>query len=140
MTHFEYKVIPAPKKGLRGKGVKGTDGKFANALTTVMNDMAADGWQYQRSDTLPLEERSGLTGKTTTYMNMLVFRRETELKEEKSDTPVLAIAAPVIENTLGPAEIKEKSEPTPTPLLDQIDAIDQNNAPTLGAAGEKLKT
>ncbi|MEM9580820.1 MAG: hypothetical protein AAF891_09045 [Pseudomonadota bacterium] len=75
MTRFEYKVIPAPLRGKRGKGVKGHDGKFAFALQGLMNDMGLDGWEYQRAETLPSEERSGLTGRTTVYRNMLVFRR-----------------------------------------------------------------
>lgn len=77
MAEFEYKVIPAPKRGVKAKGVKSVEDQFANALTTVMNDAAADGWEYQRTDTLPCEERSGLRGSTTTFQNMLVFRRMT---------------------------------------------------------------
>lgn len=72
---FEYKVIPAPSRGQRGKGVKGAEARFAHALEIVMNDMAAEGWEYQRAETLPSEERSGLTGTTTTFRNVLVFRR-----------------------------------------------------------------
>ena len=75
MTRYEYKVIPAPNRGQRGKGVKGADGKFANALELTMNQMGRDGWEYQRAETLPSEERAGLTGKTTVYRNVLVFRR-----------------------------------------------------------------
>jgi hypothetical protein len=87
MTTFEYKVVPAPKRGLKGKGVRGSDAKFANALQSVMNEHGSDGWEYQRTDTLPCEERQGLTGKTTTFQNMLVFRRTaasdiTELQPE----------------------------------------------------------
>jgi hypothetical protein len=83
VTAYEYKVVPAPKKGLRGKGIKGTDAKFANALMHVMNTLGADGWEYQRTDTLPCEERRGLTGKTTVFQNLLVFRRElTTMKQE----------------------------------------------------------
>lgn len=76
MSVYEYKVVPAPKKGQRGKGVRGGEHKFANALETLMNNLGADGWDYRRTDTLPCEERSGLTGRTTTFQNMLVFRRE----------------------------------------------------------------
>lgn len=76
MRRFEYKVIPAPKKGKRGKGVRGSEGKFANALQNIMNTHGADGWEYIRTDTLPSEERTGLTGRTTVFQNMLVFRRE----------------------------------------------------------------
>lgn len=75
MSRFEYKVVPAPVRGLKGRGIKGTPARFANALQSVMNEYGADGWEYQRTDTLPVEERQGLTGKTTTFQNMLVFRR-----------------------------------------------------------------
>lgn len=75
MTTYHYKVIPAPTRGLRGKGVKGAEGKFAHALEQVMNEMGTAGWEYQRAETLPCEERSGLTSKTTTFRNVLVFRR-----------------------------------------------------------------
>ncbi len=37
--------------------------------------IASPRWEYLRTDTLPSEERSGLTGKTTVFHNMLVFRR-----------------------------------------------------------------
>ncbi|WP_420863030.1 DUF4177 domain-containing protein [Algirhabdus cladophorae] len=80
MEKFEYKVVPAPKRGKRGKGVRGSEGKFANALETVMNDMGALGWQYLRTDTLPSEERQGLTGRTTVFQNMLVFYRPVDVE------------------------------------------------------------
>ncbi|MAM61652.1 DUF4177 domain-containing protein [Maritimibacter sp. UBA3975] len=76
MQRYEYNVVPAPKKGKRAKGVKGVEGRFAHALSECMNEMAADGWEYLRTDTLPSEERSGLTGRSTVFQNMLVFRRE----------------------------------------------------------------
>lgn len=75
MSQYEYKVVPAPKKGLKAKGVKSTEARFAHALETAMNALGAEGWEYQRSDTLPSEERSGLTRRVTTFQNMLVFRR-----------------------------------------------------------------
>ncbi|EET48490.1 DUF4177 domain-containing protein [Thalassobium sp. R2A62] len=90
---FEYKVIPAPKKGRKARGVRGTEKRFANALELAMNELAAEGWEYQRTDTLPCEERQGLTGRTTSFQNMLVFRRTVDEAVDRSD--VLAIAAPV---------------------------------------------
>ncbi|WP_245882521.1 DUF4177 domain-containing protein [Yoonia sediminilitoris] len=74
---YEYKVVPAPTRGLKAKGVKTAEDRFANALQTAMNDLAADGWEYQRTDTLPCEQREGLMSKTTVYQNMLIFRRRT---------------------------------------------------------------
>ena len=76
MPRFEYKVVPAPKKAAKVKGVKTTEGRFAHELAKIMNAHGADGWEYQRTDTLPCEERHGLTGRTTTFQNMLVFRRQ----------------------------------------------------------------
>ncbi len=76
MPQFEYKIIPAPTRGEKQRGLKTTADRFAHALTQVMNDLGRDGWDYVRADTLPCEERSGFTGRTTTFQNMLVFRRE----------------------------------------------------------------
>ena len=78
MSGWEYKVVPAPKKGVKGAGVKGPEERFANAMEVLMNDMGAQGWEYQRSETLPSMERSGLTGSTTEWRNLLVFRRAIE--------------------------------------------------------------
>lgn len=75
MTRYDYKVVPAPAQGRKARGVKGAEGRFALALETVMNEYASDGWEYQRAETLPSEERQGLSGKTTVYRNVLVFRR-----------------------------------------------------------------
>ncbi|MGR3504057.1 DUF4177 domain-containing protein [Pseudaestuariivita sp.] len=75
MIAFEYKVVPAPQKGQKAKGVRSTEAKFALALERVMNEMAEGGWEYQRTDTLPCTEREGLIGTAMTYQSMLVFRR-----------------------------------------------------------------
>ncbi|MEC3861917.1 DUF4177 domain-containing protein [Mesobacterium sp. TK19101] len=75
MTVYEYKVVPAPAKGEKARGVKGAEARFAYALERVMNEMAEGGWEFQRSETLPAEERTGLTQTTTQWRNLLVFRR-----------------------------------------------------------------
>jgi len=77
MPTYEYKVVPAPRAGQKARGVKGTEAQFAHALETLMNDVAAEGWDYLRADTLPCEERQGFRGRTVTHQNMLVFRRMT---------------------------------------------------------------
>ncbi|TGD42723.1 DUF4177 domain-containing protein [Pseudotabrizicola sediminis] len=81
MQRFEYKVIPAPKRGEKLRGVKTTEDRFAQTLTQLMNSLGAEGWDYVRADTLPCDERAGLTGTRTTYQNMLVFRRVVEAAE-----------------------------------------------------------
>lgn len=75
MQAYEYKVIPAPVRGEKERGLKTGAERFAHALGLAMNALAAEGWEYWRAETLPAEERSGLTSKTTVYHNLLVFRR-----------------------------------------------------------------
>jgi hypothetical protein len=75
MPRYEYKVVPAPSKGIKGKGVRGAEAHFSFAVQELMNGMAGYGWEYQRAETLPSVERSGLTGTTTEWRNVLIFRR-----------------------------------------------------------------
>lgn len=72
---FEYSVIAAPLRGDKSRDTKSPTDRYALALSAELNRMAADGWDYVRADVLPSEERSGLTGRTTIYHNLLVFRR-----------------------------------------------------------------
>lgn len=114
---FEYKVVPAPTRGKKAKGVKGTAGRFAQALSDVMNDLAADSWEYLRTDTLPAEERSGLTGHTTVFQNMLVFRRAVATEAER--TQAVSIDA-------------ESDEDTPA----EVDSIEAETAEDASGSGE----
>jgi hypothetical protein len=75
LSQFEYRVIPAPLRGEKAKDAKTPTDRYSVALTTELNRMAQDGWEYVRADVLPSEERSGLTGRSTVYHNLLVFRR-----------------------------------------------------------------
>lgn len=76
MHEFEYKVIAAPDRGEKTRGAKTPGERYAQALTSVLNRMAREGWDYVRAEMLPSEERSGLTRRTTVYNNVLVFRRQ----------------------------------------------------------------
>ena len=96
MTNYEYQVVPAPRKGKYARKIKGAEAKFANTISILMNEMAAEGWEYQRAETLPCEERQGLTGKTIKYHSMLVFRREVAIEEEAEEVAAPVVAAPVV--------------------------------------------
>lgn len=111
MIKYEYKVVPAPAKGTKAKGVKTPEARFANSIEILMNDMAGDGWEYQRAELLPSEERSGLTGSTTNWRNVLVFRRA--LKD--ATTEDAAVAAPVVAAPVQ-AEPAPEFRHTPPPL------------------------
>jgi hypothetical protein len=111
---YEFKVIPAPRRGEKARGVKTTEERFALALTGVMNKLGAEGWDYVRADTLPVDERSGLTGTKTSYQNMLIFRRAVEV-----EAPVRLVAV----------------EPAPVaPRLGAANDAAEGAAPSIGPA------
>lgn len=91
---FEYTAIPAPTRGEKAKEAKTPGERYALALSDELNRMAADGWEYIRADVLPSEERTGLTGRSTVYHNLLIFRRETSHSAENAAVPVSAPSAP----------------------------------------------
>jgi hypothetical protein len=79
MTHYDYKVVPAPKRAKKVKGVKLPEELFALTLTEAINEVARQGWEYVRAEHLPAEAsrgwfRSALHGEQT----VLVFRRARE--------------------------------------------------------------
>lgn len=134
MPAFEYKVVPAPTRGIKAKGVRGTDARFAAALMEVMNELGAEGWQYQRSDTLPCDSRSAMGKKSTQYLNMLVFAREIaddsapaveETEAELPDTPVLRrLKAPVMAEATA-----QDDEPSAEDLADEAMETAAENTP-----------
>ena len=136
MPNYEYKVVPAPKKGLKGKGIKGSEERFANALMSAMNELGAEGWEYQRSDTLPCEERSGLRGRTTTFQNMLVFRREILVEAKTPEVAETVDAAPFVATAAVAAVAADTVAETHAPLLDGATPDDNGAAPSLGPATE----
>ncbi|MEM7644059.1 MAG: DUF4177 domain-containing protein [Pseudomonadota bacterium] len=91
---YEYRVVPAPRKGEKAKGVRSGEGRFALAMSRLFNRMGEQGWEYVRADILPAEERVGLTGKEVRYHALLVFRRAL--------APAPRIVQQVIEAPKGP--------------------------------------
>lgn len=76
MQRYEYKVMPAPARAEKVKGLKRTGERFAHGVSALMNEMAAQGWEYLRAETLPCEEKKGfMRGSTTSQQSLLVFRR-----------------------------------------------------------------
>lgn len=111
---YEFKVIPAPRRGEKARGVKTTEERFALALTGLMNEMGREGWDYVRADTLPVDERAGFTGTKTSFQNMLVFRRILE-----ADVATVALTSVTTEvpagPRLGPAEVPMGAAPAVGP-------------------------
>lgn len=126
MSTYEYKVVPAPQKGQKGKGVKGGEGRFALALETLMNELAAEGWEYQRAETLPSQERSGIAGTTTEWRNVLVFRRR-EAIPEFSHMPVESPVPRPIPSPMSPRPVPGPRHPLPEPPSDADGYVEQRS-------------
>ncbi len=107
MAMYEYRVIPAPTKGVKAKGLKSAEDRFAHTLQDIMNEQGKQGWEYQRTDTLPSEERSGLAKKVTVFQNMLVFRRLATTEEADEATP----PTPVVTAHREAAPVQDTEEP-----------------------------
>ncbi|WP_170331782.1 DUF4177 domain-containing protein [Ruegeria arenilitoris] len=116
MQRYEYKVVPAPQKGTKAKGVKTPEGRFANSIEQLLNQMGKDGWEYQRAELLPSEERTGLTGSATNWRNVLVFRRAVEIEIDAASvaTPAAEDEAPLAQPIPGPEEVK-----APAPIAEE---------------------
>lgn len=93
MPRYEYKVVPAPAKGIKAKGVRTPEGRFALSVEQLLNQLGGDGWEYQRAELLPSDERTGLTGSTVNWRNVLVFRRLVEAEADEAQ-PGLAVEMP----------------------------------------------
>ncbi|WP_170331525.1 DUF4177 domain-containing protein [Ruegeria arenilitoris] len=121
MQRYEYKVVPAPQKGIKAKGEKTAEGRFAVSIEQVLNQMAQDGWEYQRAELLPSEERAGLTSSTVNWRNVLVFRRPAEVDEalniaETTTEAAQARPVPGPDAVIAPAPIAEEAKDPPMSL------------------------
>jgi hypothetical protein len=98
MQSHEYKVVPAPKRGIRVKGARRAEDRFARAIEAEMNRMAAEGWEFVRSDTLPHEHKGGWFRRPVTlFQTVLVFRRSKgEAHHVVPRTPAAAMPPPVV--------------------------------------------
>ncbi|WP_112309967.1 DUF4177 domain-containing protein [Pseudogemmobacter bohemicus] len=139
MQRFEYKVVPAPRRGEKARGVKSTEDRFALALSTVMNELGAEGWDYIRADALPCDERSGLTGTKTSFQNMLVFRRALEAPRapvfvRQASAAAEAVAPPPQE----PAEPVAAADPAVVSPVLHAQPRQVNSAPALGPARPEM--
>jgi hypothetical protein len=130
---YEYKIVPAPVRGLKAKGVKSAEDRFAFALETAINALAADGWEYLRADTLPSEQREGLMSKTTVYQNLLVFRREKTAAKAAVAAP--AVNAPRPTPRPAPTVEKKLVARTPTSEVTQPDP-DKRSGPSPDVAAQ----
>jgi hypothetical protein len=91
MAFYEYKVVPAPSRAGKIKGARGPAERFAMTLAGELNAEAGEGWEFLRAETLPVEERKGLTGTRTTARTVLIYRRDVDVSEDAATREALRL-------------------------------------------------
>ncbi|MGF1554388.1 MAG: hypothetical protein ACFBWO_18075 [Paracoccaceae bacterium] len=73
---YEYKIVAAPDRGHRRRGLRGGGERLAAAVEEVVAEEATGGWEYLRADVLPSVESAGwFGGRREVNRALLVFRR-----------------------------------------------------------------
>lgn len=105
MTYYDYKVVPAPRRARKVKGISATPDLFALTLTEAINEVARQGWEYCGSETMTSEAPGGWFRRgSVEEQSVLVFRRPREhLSPRLAAAPVEPAAAPS-ELLMGPGE------------------------------------
>jgi len=88
---YEYKVVPAPLRAAKAKGLKTVADRFASTLAERINAEAAGGWQFVRTETLPCEERKRFGGTRSSTQVVMIFARP--LGQTRPDASAALIAA-----------------------------------------------
>lgn len=128
---FQYKCVGAPEKAKRKRGAKTRSDRVAAAMQEIIAQEAADGWEYVRADLIPIEERSGMFGRThEVHRAVLVFRKDLAVEVPQARPAPTTQYEPM----LTPEEPKVAPErPSLDPAEDPADTIklaaDRDQAP-----------
>ena len=136
MPHYEYKVIPAPTKAEKAKGVKTSEDRFAHTIEGALNRMGEEGWEYLRAELLPHEERSGLKAAQTKWRTVLVFRRSKDTEAEALHARVVDASLPVDPVPVLPPVVAETVEVEDPPLMAAEDVADETVVPLAAHSDE----
>lgn len=94
MAYYDYKVVPAPHRSRKAKGISDPAELFALTLTDAINQHARDGWEYLRAENMPVQTPRGfLKRPTEDSVSVLVFRRERAGMDPQLEASPLAPAA-----------------------------------------------
>lgn len=135
MTGYNYKTVAAPRRLKKVKGVKGQDALLAHSVEELIAVEAAQGWEYLRADTFPVEEKGGMFSKAAvTERAVLVFRRPAAVQHVRpaapQPQPVQQAPQPVAAPQPAPAP-QPAAAPQPAPAAPQ-----PIRTPTIGGAND----
>jgi hypothetical protein len=119
MAEYDYKVVPAPRRARRVKGVRTAEELFALTLTEAINEVARQGWEYVRAEHMPAEASRGwFRAAVAEEQTVLVFRRPREAlgprlaasrPERDAGAEVVAHAAPLVAGDPEPVPAAERA-------------------------------
>ena len=108
---YEYKCVAAPEKARRRRGAKSRTARVAGAMEDILKAEAVDGWEYQRTDLIPIEEKSGLFSRAhEVHRAVMVFRKPLA----GSTAPALRAPAQDVEQPKAPVPVQATPEPVAT--------------------------
>lgn len=106
---YEYKTVAGPDKGKRKARGRKVGERVAEAMEDIIREETAAGWDYLRTDVVPVEERASFfSRRRTIHCPVLVFRRQLGARAEPR--PELAQRAARIFASAR-AEMREAVEP-----------------------------
>jgi hypothetical protein len=134
---FEYRVVPAPKRLKKVKGVSASDELCAATLTEAINAEARQGWEYLRAETFSAQTVRGIFRRShEVEETVLVFRRERPPRASLmtgASPSREAEAAPAVRAAATPAAPGPDAQPVPAA------APTASRVPAAGTAGPQVR-
>lgn len=96
MTYYDYKVVPAPKRVKKIKGISAAPDLFALTLTEAINEVARQGWEYYCSESITVQAPGGWFKRGAIEEQVvLIFRKPREhLSPRMAGAPEVTGASP----------------------------------------------
>jgi hypothetical protein len=110
MTEYHYKCVAAPRRAKKSREHRSPSDALVAAFEAAIAVEAAAGWEYLRTDLVPMEAKSGwFSPLTETHQGVMIFRRPAEGStriETLEDRP----ARPRAEPRLGRPAVPDEPE------------------------------
>ena len=120
--NYEYKCIGAPERPRRSRRAKTGSDRLARAMEKIMKDEAVNGWEYMRTDLVPVVEKGGfLSRPQEVHRAVLVFRRSLEEQRNKRRSEGGGMFGEAISRRK-PAQRRSQPEPVAEPEPEAIQA------------------
>ena len=145
---YEYRVVPAPRRLRKIKGVRSTSELFATTLTDAINAEARQGWEYVRTESMAAEGPSGwLRRGRMVEETMMIFRRlrrsTPQMRSAADAEPLLArtpagrdkAPEPAVPHVPGAGRIAGR-DGTPAPV---VPVAERNRPAAPDARGDSLR-